>query len=158
MMKLLSETDLFLNYKQEPTLEHPSTFTDIVQEMFTLMRSNHGIGLAANQVGLKLNLFVMDVDGKEYVIFNPKIIERDADRILKTEGCLSFPKLKLDVARPIKIIVEYTNLAGSVVQETLSGLTARCFLHEADHLLGITFTQKVPKRELLKAKINRAKS
>lgn len=158
MMKLLSETDPFLKYKQELTLEHPSTFTDIIKEMFIIMRTNNGIGLAANQVGLKLNLFVMDIDEKEYVIFNPKIIEQDATRIVKTEGCLSFPKLKLDVARPIKIIVEYTDLAGTVIQETLSGLAARCFLHEADHLRGITFTQKVPKRELLRARINRTKS
>ena len=60
MMKLLSETDPFLKYKQELTLEHPSTFTDIIKEMFIIMRTNNGIGLAANQVGLKLNLFVMD--------------------------------------------------------------------------------------------------
>jgi peptide deformylase len=59
-----------------------------------------------------------------------------------TEGCLSFPNEYLDVSRPSTVTVEYRNSDAQLVTETLAGLSARCFLHEFDHLNGITMHQK----------------
>lgn len=152
-LKLLPDSDKFLKKKQEITLEHPSTFKDIIDQMFETMYNHDGIGLAANQVGLSINLFVMEVKGKRRVVFNPKILHKSTKYSVYDEGCLSFPKLKLKISRPEKVTLQYTDENGDIQTEEFDGLAARCVLHECDHLQGQVFTSKVNKRELLKQKV-----
>lgn len=100
------------------------------------------IGLAANQVGYNKRVFVMNINGRQYSCFNPEILESSLTKIQMNEGCLSFPKDRLDVARPDWIVVKYYDYLGNETQETLDGLASRCFQHELDHLNGITMHQR----------------
>ena len=119
-------------------------FTRVVRaanKMLPYMRSLNGIGLSANQVGIARSFFVMDC-GTPKVIVNPEILKSVGPDVDMVEGCLSFPKLGLEVARPMGVIVQYTNQHREVIVEQLTGLEARCFQHEFDHLSGITFHQR----------------
>ncbi len=104
-----------------------------------------GLGLSANQVGLNYKMFVMGAGESQYFIFNPEIISMSTDHIVMDEGCLSFPGIYIKVNRPSTIKVRFQNKKGEVREETLTGLTARIFLHEYDHMEGITLKQKVSK-------------
>lgn len=119
-----------------------------------------GIGIAAPQVGLPYRVFAVG-DGKQgYACFNPQVLSQEG-QIKMEEGCLSFPGLFLPVTRPLKIRVRFTDWNGTVKEEEFSGLTARTFLHELDHLNGIVFTSKVSpvvlERARSKVKVNKKK-
>jgi peptide deformylase len=104
-----------------------------------------GLGLSANQVGLNYRMFVMGAGESQYSIFNPEIISMSQEHVIMDEGCLSFPGIYIKVSRPSSIGVRFQNKKGEVREETLTGLTARIFLHEYDHMEGITLKQKVSK-------------
>jgi peptide deformylase len=121
--------------------------------MCEFMTESHGIGLAANQVGLTKRVFVMgsyNIEGfpAPFAVFNPKIIEASEEQDLGKEGCLSYPNLWLTVKRPSVIKVEYQDSKGNTHEAALSGLIARCFQHELDHLNGICFVDKVSQMKL----------
>jgi peptide deformylase len=107
------------------------------------MQQSRAIGLAANQVGYQKRLFVMQVDNKIFHCFNPEIVDFRQDIVNNAEGCLSFPKDILKVDRFSEILVKYANYRGEYSTEELSGLAARCFQHELDHLNGITMHQRI---------------
>lgn len=111
-----------------------------------------GIGLSANQCGVEARMFVIGTDDFEMVCINPEVIEMSEDMANDKEGCLSFPGLALRVSRPFTIKVRYLDLEGNSVEQTLDGITARCYLHELDHMNGIVFTEKVGKTALMMAK------
>ena len=115
---------------------------DLAKDLFSTMTKNNGIGLAAPQCGIPRQMFVMDTEGQRRVVVNPQILTVSQDYCIMTEGCLSFPNEYLDVSRPSIVTVEYCNSDAQLVTETLAGLSARCFLHEFDHLNGITMHQK----------------
>jgi peptide deformylase len=115
---------------------------DLAKDLFSTMTKNNGIGLAAPQCGIPRQMFVMDTEGQRRVVVNPQILTVSQDYCIMTEGCLSFPNEYLDVSRPSTVTVEYRNSDAQLVTETLAGLSARCFLHEFDHLNGITMHQK----------------
>ena len=106
------------------------------------MKLYSGLGLSANQCGISERIFVMGTDEFQLVCINPKVLEYGTD-IKGKEGCLSFPGLFLNVDRPEWIVVEYTDENGVVNQTKLEGISARCFLHELDHLNGIKYTTLV---------------
>jgi peptide deformylase len=116
--------------------------------MCEFMIENRGIGLAANQIGLAKRVFVMgsyNIEGfpKPFALFNPKIIESSEEEVIDKEGCLSYPDLWLSVKRPAVIKVEYQDSLGNIHEAAMSGLIARCFQHELDHLDGVCFVDKV---------------
>jgi peptide deformylase len=115
---------------------------DLAQALFTTMANKQGIGLAAPQCGIPRRIFVMDTDQQRRVVVNPEILTVSEESCIMTEGCLSFPQEYLAISRPTQITVQYRDVAGQLVNETLTGLSARCFLHEFDHLNGITMHQK----------------
>jgi peptide deformylase len=115
---------------------------DLARDLFSTMVKNNGIGLAAPQCGIPRQIFVMDTEGQRRVVVNPQLLTVSQDYCIMTEGCLSFPKEYLDVSRPSTITVKYHNSEAQLIAETLTGLSARCFLHEFDHLNGITMHQK----------------
>jgi peptide deformylase len=84
--------------------------------------------------------------------FNPKIISISETSVSSSEGCLSFPGMFLNVQRTETIGVEYYNERGELQTNTFSGITARCFQHELDHLNGIKFTSYVGKTSFMIAK------
>jgi peptide deformylase len=136
---------------------------EIEKEMIEFMLANNGIGLAANQIGITKNVFVIGskhIPGYEpMAVFNPKIIEISKDTELFKEGCLSYPGLWLTIKRPKAIIAEYQNNQGETITAEMDGLIARCFQHEFDHLNGICFVDRVSqmKLQLAMKKINKRK-
>lgn len=123
------------------------------REMCEFMIENHGIGLAANQIGLTKRVFVMgskNIEGfpEPFALFNPRLLEVSEEQDLYKEGCLSYPGLYLSVKRPSVIKVEYQDSQGNVHEAAMSGLVARCFQHELEHLDGICFVDKVSSMKL----------
>jgi peptide deformylase len=132
-----------------------------VEQMFETMYDAGGVGLAAPQVGISKRFFGMDVrdeDGERQpqVFLNPKIIHLEGEQI-GDEGCLSFPGLFQQIRREMRVIVTAQNIHGVEFEADLSGLAARCVLHETDHCDGIVFIERTTplKREFAKRKIKR---
>jgi len=110
----------------------------LCQEMIQFMLSQQGIGLSANQIGINLRLFVMQVEGRTRFCFNPEILGQGTELITMAEGCLSFAGKQCTIQRPDEIRVRYQDHRGSWIQDELTGLESRCFQHELDHLNGVT--------------------
>jgi peptide deformylase len=111
---------------------------DLVNRMQVLMQVEGGVGLAANQCGERVRMFIMLIDGEFWACFNPEIIESGADLAEFSEGCLSFKGESCIIKRPSTIDVRYYDSMGTEHVERLTGLPSRCFQHELDHLNGIT--------------------
>ena len=111
-----------------------------------------GLGLSANQVGLKDRVCAINMGAEIWTLFNPEIIERSAVPSTYQEGCLSYPGLYLTVERSEWIKVKFQAVGGQWVEERVSGLTAVCIQHEIDHLDGIMYTDKVSSIKLDQAK------
>ena len=123
----------------ENPIINPNEFASTLVETCKLHK---GYGLSANQCGFKHRVFVMG-SGEEYVaFFNPKIITAKGE-VHMAEGCLSFPFLGLHITRPSEIDVEYQDFNGEKRTATFVGISARCFLHELDHMNGILYTERV---------------
>lgn len=151
-MNLLDENDPFLKIPvDEIDISNlPDNFDEKIMEMIFLMNSSNAIGLAAVQVGLPWRVFVMKTLTGTQTCINPKIIESSNDLPL-TEGCLSFPDLRLVVHRPNIIEVTYLDQNLALIKEKLYGIDAVVFSHELDHLNGITFDTRVSKFQLKNA-------
>jgi peptide deformylase len=104
-------------------------------------KANHGVGLSANQCGFRYRVFVMGANDEYVAFFNPKVLE-EKDEVHMMEGCLSFPLLNLRVTRPKEIVVEYQDFNGKPHVARFNGISARCFLHELDHMNGIVYTDR----------------
>jgi peptide deformylase len=122
----------------EPVLNFDGELETLVQDMFDTMYDDGGVGLAAQQIGIALRLFVMDCDGVKLVAANPEIVSVDGEQNGE-EGCLSVGKVHADLKRPARAMLRAQDLKGNAFEKEASGLAARCFLHETDHCDGILF-------------------
>lgn len=143
-----------LRYYPDPILREickPVTVIDqdlreLAATMIEIMYEAKGVGLAAPQVGVAVRMFVMDVemqDANPQVLINPVISSRGKEKGADEEGCLSFPKLRGMVTRPLTVTVEAQDLTGAVITYAGDELLARCMQHEIDHLEGILFIDKL---------------
>jgi peptide deformylase len=132
-------------------LPNPS-MTNLVKRLKMTMKLYSGLGLAANQCAVKERVFVIGTDQFQMACINPKVIEVSEELVKDTEGCLSFPAFFLSIPRPKWVEVEFTDENGQRKQTRLDGLTARCFLHELEHLNGVKFTSHVGSVAMLQAK------
>lgn len=121
-----------------------------IRDMFETMRSAHGIGLAANQVGLNKSIFVIDltpVEGYEesspLVMINPVITAESDDSVIYEEGCLSLPNLRADVERAEAIEIKYLDTDEKEQIIEADDWMARVILHEYDHLIGKMIPDRV---------------
>jgi peptide deformylase len=122
-----------------------------VADLFETMRAYHGVGLAANQVGVARRVAVVETDEQNsYVLIDPVIVE-SGGKAKDEEGCLSIPDIYGDVERPATVVVEATDVDGSRRRIAADGLLARAIQHEIDHLDGILFLDRLGpiKRRLL---------
>ena len=133
------------------------SISDISRKMYNVMVDNNGIGLAAPQVGLLKRFFIMFIDGEFFTCINPEIIVEGLEYNVAKEGCLSFPKLYLNIKRPTEISVKYYDADGKRIVRDMKGLMARAFSHELDHLDGVTFDSHASKLGLKMAKEKRIK-
>lgn len=115
---------------------------ELVKAMAKFMTDNGGVGLAAPQVGIKKRIFIMGNFIKLVACINPKIVSLSEERENDLEGCLSFPDLFMKVKRPASAVVQYNTASGELVERELTGFECRVFLHEYDHLIGVTFDQR----------------
>jgi peptide deformylase len=141
--KLLDENHPFL---KQPIPEYkgilPSTPMDVlVKRLKMTMKLYGGIGLSANQCGVQSRVFVLGVDDFFIACINPKVVDQSPNLVKDNEGCLSFPGLFLNLERPEWIEVEFAEPSGDVVRARLDGITARCYLHELDHMNGVRFVE-----------------
>lgn len=113
-------------------------------DMFETMYEAEGVGLAAQQIGLPLQLFVMDCDGIKLVAANPEIIATEGVQSGQ-EGCLSVGKVPAVVVRAEKATLRAQDLKGEWFERTAEGYAARCFQHETDHCNGKLFIDHLPK-------------
>ena len=116
---------------------------ELVRAMSKFMSDNGGVGLAAPQLGIKKRIFIMGNFTKLVACINPKIVSLSEERGSDLEGCLSFPDLFMKVKRPTSAVVQYNTVSGELVERELTGFECRVFLHEYDHLIGVTFDQRV---------------
>lgn len=114
----------------------------LLADLFETMRVADGVGLAANQVGVARRVAVVSVDGRDYALVNPVIVEHDG-KAKQEEGCLSIPDLFADVTRPARVVVEAADEQGVVRRIEGEGLLGRALQHEIDHLDGILFLDRV---------------
>jgi peptide deformylase len=114
-----------------------------IKQLKLTMRTYNGVGLSANQCGLKFRMFVIGTDQFQMACINPKIIDVDGDPKLMREGCLSYPALFVSVPRYEGVLVEYHNENSEKKEMWLRGLTAQCFQHELEHLDGKLFIERV---------------
>jgi peptide deformylase len=130
----------------------------LVEDLFDTMRHAHGVGLAAQQIGEAVQLAVIDITGiKErpskmwikgspvdpeahmpLILINPEV-KATKTKITSHEGCLSFPGLTLDIARPTRVTLKTRTLDGGTLELDAAGLLGRAILHETDHLHGKLF-------------------
>jgi len=134
---ILSEVMPEFDFANPPV--DPNAFASSLVET---CRQNNGLGLSANQCGFKYRVFVMGAEDNYVAFFNPKIVNTSKDVVHMAEGCLSFPQLFLHITRPSSIEVTYQDYNGEHKKAIFTGMSARCFLHELDHMDGIVYTKK----------------
>lgn len=152
--------------KEYPQLEK------LIADMKETMYNASGVGLAAPQIGKDIRLFLIDaspfaddeelseddrkvLEGFNRVFINAKIVKEEGDEWAFNEGCLSIPSINEDVFRKETITIEYQDENFEKHTEVLSGLPARVFQHEYDHIEGVLFTDKLSsfKKRLIKKKL-----
>ncbi len=144
-----------LRWKSKEVSRIDDELRAMVAEMFELMYSARGIGLAANQVALPYRLFVINPSGdkaekdQELVLINPQITRKNGSET-DEEGCLSLPEIYGPVTRATKIVVDAFDLNGQQFELELEDLHARVVQHEYDHVEGVMFTDRVASEELQK--------
>ena len=157
-LKLLEENDTQLSEISEDwDFRLDGDPSELIKEMAKVMFMQGGIGLAAPQCGVKKRIFIMGNPEELIACINPKVVALSEERATSQEGCLSFPNLWLNVKRPATVKVSYQNVLGEETEAELDGLHARVFLHEFDHLMGITFDQRASVLGLAMAKDRRKK-
>ena len=128
-------------------------FKKLTKQMIYTMRRTHGVGLAAPQIGESLNLAVMEMRPTKtrpnlkrkgpIVVVNPKIVKYSKEKVADWEGCLSFYGARGSVPRSKAVTVEYHNEKSEKIIEEATGLWARIFQHEIDHLNGTVYVDQM---------------
>lgn len=158
---------------QEISIDYPN-LADLIANMKQTMYNANGVGIAAPQIGKSVRIFVIDAspfaeddqlntEEKEQlknfkkVFINPTILKEDGEEWAFSEGCLSIPDIREDIYRQESVSFEYYDENFKKHSDTLSGLAARVFQHEYDHLEGILFTDKISslKKRILKKKLEK---
>jgi peptide deformylase len=166
--------DPILRAKGEPVKEFGPALRSLGEAMLGAMRTAKGIGLAAPQVGLSLQLFVMNVKDEDYqpvldgkpcdsadimpmLLANATVTVPAGEPEIYTEGCLSFPGITGEVERVERAIVRYRDAEGAPHVLECEGLLARCVQHEHDHCQGVLFIDRMsrPHQLLTAAKVKK---
>ena len=156
---------------KEITPDYPN-LEALIENMYETMYGASGVGLAAPQIGKSVRMFMVDASpfaddenlpeaeqeflkSFKHTFINPVILEESGDEWAFNEGCLSIPDVREDVFRKPNIKVQFQDEAFKTHIMELSGLAARVFQHEYDHIDGILFTDKLStlKKRLIKKKL-----
>ncbi|WZO97847.1 peptide deformylase [Isosphaeraceae bacterium EP7] len=144
MLRIVPYPHPALRFESKPVARIDDDFRAVVRQMFDAMYAAKGIGLAANQVGIPLRFFILNLTAdpeqadQEQVFVNPEIVKRHS-AVEDEEGCLSFPGIYAKVRRARKVRVRAFDLAGKPVEIDADDLLSRAIQHETDHLAGKLF-------------------
>ena len=144
-MKLIKyPNEMLAREVKDVDLENPGFDpVELKAEMVKFMIDNNGIGLAANQIGLDAKVFVMgDSVENSTICINPTVLQYTEETQNDIEGCLSFPNVYVKIKRPTEILAEWYNENLQKQTVKIDGYSAKCYLHELDHLLGITMKDR----------------
>lgn len=166
-LKIVHFGDPILRKKGKPVGDFDAELARLAEAMIETMHEAGGIGLAAQQIGLALQLCVIDLreaasrfswrlDGSSppldlfmpMALVNPQVTPVPEPSEVDEEGCLSFPGIRGEVERPDAITVRFQDLQGQPHELTCDGLLARCVQHEVDHLNGVLFIDRMSKKTL----------
>lgn len=148
VLEIRTYPDLVLKERGREVTEFGAALHQLLDDMADTMAKAEGLGLAANQVGEPVRLFLMDVPDAEgqrtgvLEIINPRILARRGE-VKYEEGCLSFPDLYEPVVRANEVEVAYQDRHGQEQRIKAKGLASICIQHEFDHLEGITFIDRL---------------
>lgn len=154
--KICFYPDPVLLTEAKPITQFDESLETLINEMAEAMYEAKGIGLAAPQIGVGLQIFIMDlersVDGPE-IFINPEIEVLDAEKVVEHEGCLSLPGAGCNVPRYKKVRLKAKNEKGEDIEVEATGLKSACFQHECDHLKGrlyISHLSNVKRQKMIK--------
>jgi peptide deformylase len=148
-MKIVHYPHPALRVKARPVERIDGDVEKAAAQMLELMYKHEGLGLAAPQVALDVQLLVLNFDSegkdrsREFVAINPVIVETKGSAVNDREGCLSFPGLYQNVRRFKTVVVQFYNLKRELIQMECSDLAARLWQHEIDHLQGTLFIDRM---------------
>jgi peptide deformylase len=158
---ILRYGDRLLHDRARDVTAFDSDLQRLIDDMIETMYAAPGIGLAATQVGVPVRVSVIDVSvGRNasdlIVLVNPEFVERDGTQF-EEEGCLSAPGFNATVVRPARVVVKALDRNGEPFTKEGTGLLARAFQHEIDHLDGTVFIDRLRgvKRDLIVRRINK---
>ena len=161
ILEVVKYGDPILTKRAEEVNKVDDSVRKLVDDMFETMYGAPGVGLAAPQVGVLKRLFIMDCSSgknkkQKLALINP-VIESEEGEQIGDEGCLSFPGIYVQVARPQRLVVRALDVDGSAFTLDLMDLEARCVAHETDHLDGELFINYLSplKRDLTRRKIKK---
>ena len=139
---------------------------ELIENMYETMYASRGVGLAAPQIGLSIRLFIVDCSsfeeeephlaGFKKTFINAEILEEEGEEWLFSEGCLSIPEVREDIARKPKITICYFDENFVEHTETYEGFAARVIQHEYDHTEGVLFTEYLSplRRRMIKRRLS----
>ncbi|MGB7623751.1 MAG: peptide deformylase [Terriglobia bacterium] len=161
IMRVLRYGAQVLQQRASPVVTFDSELRRLFDRMIVTMHVEHGVGLAAPQVGVSQQVAVIDISGGEdpskiIRICNPEIVEQHGRQSVE-EGCLSFPEIRAVISRPKHVSVKGQDPDGQVIQIEADDLLARAFSHEIDHLNGVLIIDHVSalKRDLIRRRIKK---
>ena len=140
--RIVKEGDDTLRKISRPVKQIDKRILELLDDMRQTMYANDGVGLAAPQVGILRRVVVIDVGDERYELINPEIVSTEGD-VVDVEGCLSVPGRRGKVARPETVTVRALDRKGELREYTGTGLLARAFCHEIDHLDGTLYLDKM---------------
>lgn len=150
-----------LERKAAPVTKFDAKLARLVEDMFESMYAANGVGLAAPQIGLSLQLAVIDITGGKdpqarLVLANPEILHTEGGQ-REEEGCLSLPGFHAMVRRPQRVSVRAQDATGAWFTRSSEDLLARAFCHEIEHLHGRLFIAHLSalKREMIRRKVRK---
>lgn len=167
--EILTSEHPVLRQKAKKVKRVDASTQKLIGDMLDSMRAAHGLGLAANQIGVALRVLVIEMpaddtdeavealpkgkrnvtySGEQYVLINPELVKAEGEQFGE-EGCLSIPGYVGLVRRALKVTVKGLDRKGKEIKLKGEGLLARALLHEIDHLDGVLFTDRLEKPEHL---------
>ena len=149
VLPLVILPDPLLRSKAKKIRQIDDSVIKLADDMVETMRYHNGVGLAANQVGLDLNILILSIpleeDGnrKQFEFINAEITDSSGESIME-EGCLSVPEIRAEIKRPESITLKYQSRDELYHESTFTGIESRVIQHEMDHLNGKLFIDYLP--------------
>lgn len=135
--------DPVLRKKSRTVEKFDSKLSELIDDMIVTMNHAEGVGLAAVQVGILKRVVIVDVGEGPIELVNPEIIEESKEKQITPEGCLSLPGQSGNTVRPMTVKVKAQDRNGKWYIHKGTGLKAKAFCHEIDHLDGVLYIDKV---------------